>query len=338
MMTGLRRTVLWAPRAAVALVACVASCNLYEGRTLELFADVEEESAECRDARDCLRDRPLCARGACLQCLVDADCDGATPACVGNACVQCRAADDCAGNQSCNTLLSECALTCVEPSDCAGQRATLCSNELDVCVQCLGDGDCSEPGRPACERGGRCVECMADVHCPTEKPSCQLATHRCVECVDTTQCDAGRVCDTRDSRCVDCLSDVDCGQGTCDVERRRCRLPCAGMEDCDARKPICDAPTGLCIECLNDVACVDPMRPACSFDRVCVECTTDEHCSMPGRPACVAATQRCSECTRDEHCLETRHCDLESARCAPMPGEPLMPPAPAPAPGPAPAP
>lgn len=325
-MTVIPRAWLCAARALVIVGACVWSCNLYEGRTLEFFPNAEDTSAQCRDSRDCPRDRAFCVRGACLQCLVDGDCDRGNPACVGNVCVQCRAASDCASNQSCNTLLSECALACAERSGCAGQRATLCSSELDVCVQCLSDADCSEPRDPACEPGGRCVECVSDAHCPPDKPSCELATRRCVECVDTSQC-AGRVCDTRDSRCVDCLSDLDCGEGTCDLERRRCRLPCGGTEDCDARKPICDAATGLCIECLADATCPDPMRSACSVDRECVECTSDEHCSTPGKPACIAATQRCGECTRDEQCADMLHCDLASARCASAPSTGLNPPA-----------
>lgn len=327
---GARRALLGVVRAAIALGACAVACNLYEGRTLELFSDVDDAGAECRSSRDCPRERAFCARGECMQCLVDNDCDRRSPACVGNVCVQCRAAGDCASNQSCNTLLSECALTCSEPSGCAGQAEAICSSELDVCVQCLDDADCREPRNPACDRGGRCVECVADAHCPPDKPSCQLATRRCVECVDTSQC-AGRVCDAVDSRCVDCLSDADCGEGSCELDRRRCRTPCAGPDDCDSRKPLCDMSTGLCIECLADDACVEPMRPACSVDRACVECTSDAHCSTPGRPACIAATQRCGECTSDEHCVDTRHCDLPSARCAPTPEvAPVTRPAPAP--------
>jgi hypothetical protein len=329
-MTGLYRTLLATLRAGFCLGVAACCCNLYEGRTLELFPGVDGTSVECRSAADCPRDRAFCAGGGCRQCLIDTDCGRGKPACVGNACVECRSAGDCASNQSCNSVLSSCALTCGAPSDCAGQPASRCSSELDLCVQCLSDVDCTEPPKPACESGGRCVECRDDGHCPPERPSCNSATRECVECVDSSDC-AGRVCDTREARCVDCLEDADCDGGTC--ERGRCRVPCAGAADCDPMRPVCDSASGLCVECSAGEDCGDPRRRACNLDRQCVECTSDADCNAPGKPACIIARQRCGECTRDEHCLETMHCDLPAARCAPLPG-----PGPGPSPGPDPMP
>jgi len=70
-----------------------AGCNLYEGRSLDLFPPAGDVLVECRVSSDCERDRPYCAGGSCVRCLLDANCDRRHPACVGNACVECRSAD-----------------------------------------------------------------------------------------------------------------------------------------------------------------------------------------------------------------------------------------------------
>jgi Cys-rich repeat protein len=336
-MTVRYRVLLMAARAGLCSSIAALCCNLYEGRTLELFPELDGPIVECSAPGDCPHERQRCERGACVECVLDSDCGRGKPACAANVCVECRAAEHCASNQACNDQLSTCALRCAQPSDCAGQAASRCSSELGLCVQCLSDPDCSEPRAPACDRGGRCVECLDDRNCPPDRPSCQLGTRACVECTDSSDC-AGRVCDPRDSRCVDCLSDADCDAGTCDVDRR-CHLPCTAPSDCDGKKPLCDLATGLCTECDTNEACRDPIRPACSPERQCVECMADADCTTPGKRACITARQRCGECTRDEHCPETMHCDLPAARCAPSPpAPPVANPGPGPPPAPAPAP
>lgn len=336
---------VWVARIALLLAGGACCCNLYEGRSLDVFAEAVEPGAECRDDLQCPRERAYCARGACVECVVDTDCrEPRKPACVGNTCVECRSASDCAMNEGCNDVLSACAPACDSPSGCAGQRASRCSNELDVCVECLSDADCTEPRRPACDRGGVCVECLGDTHCTPDRPSCRLSTRSCVECTDSSQCGDGRVCDARDARCVECSSDADCENGTCDTERRRCEAPCAGPLDCGGRRPLCN-PAGLCVECSPEVACPDPRRPACTAEQQCVECLSDEHCTDAAKPACLAVTQRCGECTSDAHCGPERRCELAAARCVggPPVSLPSMPPvdvgdaAAAPMSGPAPA-
>lgn len=270
------------------------TCNVYEGRSLDLFpAPVAE--VECRSASQCPRERPICSGGAC---------------------VECSSSDHCGVNQRCNTVLNECALACVEASDCAGQAAARCSAELDLCVECLADGDCMARA-PECGAGGACVECVSGAFCPENRPVCEPERQRCVECMSSADC-SGLVCDEGDFRCVDCLRDADCAPtGTCDVERRRCRIPCSGPDDCEPMKPLCDEGSGLCIQCLSDANCADPKRPACDLERQCVECTRDDHCPLAERNHCLAATQRCGECSRPEHCPEGSMCDLREARCAP---------------------
>jgi Cys-rich repeat protein len=316
-------------RAALGAVVVLLGCNVYEGRTLDLFTNSEGVAVECQVSPDCPRERPACARGACVECVLDDDCGPARPACVGNVCAECRTADDCGGNRACNPILSSCAPSCTEPSHCAGQPLTQCSPELDVCVQCLLDADCTEPRRPACDRGGRCVECTSDAQCGGPRPFCQESTRTCVECAAQGQCADG-VCDLRDGRCVECTTDADCGGSSCDPGRRRCVRPCAGPADCEPRRPVCDLASGSCIECTSDTECTDPRRQACGAELECVECTSDAHCTEPNRRACVIATERCGECTTDDHCTAMQRCDRERATCVP-----IAPPAP-PAPGPAP--
>src|SRR6187399_1322998 len=134
-----RGAALGAALAVAGVLGSVQSCELYQGRSLDLFPGVTTDVVECHAATDCPRERAQCARGACVECLLDADCGPGQPACVGNRCVECRSAEHCASNQSCNGILNLCSLSCVEPSDCAGQPATHCSGELDVCVQCTAD-------------------------------------------------------------------------------------------------------------------------------------------------------------------------------------------------------
>jgi hypothetical protein len=317
------------------LMLNLAGCELYEGRSLDLFRRAPDESVECTTSGDCPMDRTYCVRGACVACLVDADCPRPNPACVGNSCVECRRPSDCAMNQSCNSVLNRCALTCSEASECAGRAETVCSGDLNLCVQCLADTDCTEPKRPVCSSGGRCAECHADAQCPPDRPYCDLDGFKCVECLGATACD-GRLCDGRDGRCVDCLSDADCGPaGRCDPGPRRCQEPCGNTRACSGRRPICEPRASKCIECMTAADCTEPRRPSCSASGQCVQCLSDTDCTEPNKPACITASERCGECTRDEHCPTDAHCDLAAARCVVT--KPVAPPAMAPpAPGPMP--
>jgi hypothetical protein len=150
------------------LLFVAARCNLYEGRSLDLFSPARELLVECREPSDCERDRPYCAGGSCVRCLIDADCDRRHPACVGNACVECRSAEDCPADQACNSVLNSCAPACSEQGTCAGPELGSCSLELGVCVQCAADADCREPRNPRCGRGGRCGSCRDDQSCAAD--------------------------------------------------------------------------------------------------------------------------------------------------------------------------
>jgi hypothetical protein len=151
----------------LALLA-LCRCDLYEGRSLDLFAPEPAGLVECRDESACSRERPYCTGGNCVQCLVDANCDRGHPACVDNACVECRSADNCGPRRACNTALGVCAPSCNGTSDCTGPATPLCSNVLAVCLQCIQDEDCRDRAKPVCGRGGQCVACAADASCPID--------------------------------------------------------------------------------------------------------------------------------------------------------------------------
>lgn len=203
-------------RAAALLVALgvgqsVTRCNLYEGRSLDLFPASADLSVECRDYQDCPRERAHCARGSCVQCLLDADCDRRHPACVGNTCVECRSARDCDAGQSCNSVLELCAPACVLEGDCAGPEAPRCSRELALCVQCVADVDCKQPKDPVCGPGGRCVGCRSDSDCAADanKPVCLAETRRCAECRSDAECATTQTCDVPAARCTPALEKPD---------------------------------------------------------------------------------------------------------------------------------
>jgi len=205
----MRRLLSRLTRAARLLVALglgqsLTRCNLYEGRSLDLFAASADLAVECRGSKDCPRDRAYCARGSCVQCLLDADCDRRHPACVGNACVECRSAADCGAGQSCNSVLDVCAPECASEGDCAGPAAPRCSIELALCVQCVSDADCKEPRNAVCGRGGRCVGCRNDSDCSLDasKPVCIAEAQRCGECRADAECSASQTCDVPAARCT----------------------------------------------------------------------------------------------------------------------------------------
>ena len=163
------------------LAAGLTRCNLYGGRSLDLFPTALELALECRSAKDCPRDRSLCARGNCVQCLLDTDCDRRHPACVGNTCVECRSAENCGARQSCNSVLNTCAPACTLADDCSEPATPQCSRQLGVCVQCVEDVDCTGPRDPVCDRGGHCVGCRSDADCASDagEPACSPGTQRC---------------------------------------------------------------------------------------------------------------------------------------------------------------
>lgn len=81
----------------------------------------------------------------------------------------------------------------------------VCHPHRMICVECLGDADCTT-GAPFCDRGrGECTECRVHSDCPLATPLCAFG--HCSVCPDGRDHDG--LCDF-DPRC----SGRDCDDGT----------------------------------------------------------------------------------------------------------------------------
>jgi hypothetical protein len=132
----------------------------------------------CHSDNDCPSpDTPRCdlARQTCVECVGDsADCDG-------------RA------SSVCNRLTEQCAFPCTTNRDCPSDD--VCDSRQGVCVECLTDRDCADPGEPLClQEQEKCVECKTDRDC-TGGTQCWLTA--CVACVTSADCPDGEGCSNR---------------------------------------------------------------------------------------------------------------------------------------------
>ena len=135
--------------------------------------------------------------GRCVSCLTDADCpraNGSNAACLngrcgcnddsqctgeqaGTRCVQSSQKCGCETDADCSTSGAlKCAPNhqcgCGSNADCVGKTAVgggstpvpVCDPSSGFCVQCLTDGDCTDPNARACY-GDRCYACHASADC-----------------------------------------------------------------------------------------------------------------------------------------------------------------------------
>jgi len=103
---------------------------------------------------------------------------------------------------------------CDATSQCVPAHHPYCHPELNVCVECVGDVNCS--GK-VCDRArGRCSECVLDGDCAGESPYCDRERGVCVQCLSDGNC-AGHGsaprCDTVSGRCAQCVGSADCAAG-----------------------------------------------------------------------------------------------------------------------------
>ncbi|WP_428266113.1 outer membrane exchange protein TraA family protein [Haliangium sp.] len=275
----------------------------------------------------------VCADNACVpyECGVDSECSR-DELCINNVCQSCNRDDQCAGN-SCN---------CCPVGSTGGQMQcrSLAAGEEPVCVECLGDENCTG-GRRCDLVTGQCVQvltvnrrfdCCGDdcVQCPDDLPYC-LAS------------------DTGGAACAECRSDVDCPDGAfcmsgqclpC-VRDRRCGLRC---ESCGGDTPFCDggdqAAQALCVGCRDNADCgegeqcnavsksCEPAACAMSCAEAtpychggqCVQCFADTQCPCGG--TCDLESFTCStSCRNNLDCLGATHCRWDDAgearECAP---------------------
>ncbi len=149
---------------------------------------------------------------------------------------------------------------CVDPDRCHEYGApgpTACTKAGEVCdlpnnrcivAECMGDGQCTDPSKPACA-GGRCVACDEPSHvCAASAPVCS-ATNECEACTDEASC--SRFGDTphcgTSGACVACRqASNDCTTATaptCDSTSNTCRACRVG----ECGTGACDTTSGRCI-------------------------------------------------------------------------------------------
>ena len=166
------------------------------------------------------------------------------------------------------------------------QTAADCDDN-DYCTadNCKPDGGCDHGGIAGC------VAPLAP--CNQQNPCkvgiCDVATNGCVACLQTTDCQAGQVCQNKQCKpaqkcksdidckalklvcgkagglCVDCNNALDCAAGEqCTDSKCVGAAPCKSSKDCPA---VCNQPKGICVECVS----VDDCGPGkfCSYDGHC---------------------------------------------------------------------
>jgi len=113
--------------------------------------------------------------------------------------------------------------------------APICDLANNRCVECLSDGDCTDPMSPHCDpMGGTCEVCVVDAHCSAGQTCVQNnCQQNCATDAICAAADAGtNYCNTTTSLCVECLTDPQCGGNT----------------------PFC-ALDNTCVQCRTDVDC-----------------------------------------------------------------------------------
>jgi Cys-rich repeat protein len=155
----------------------------------------------CSSNGNCPPNLPYCGGSYCVQCLGDGNCAGTgQPVCsVTGKCINCRSNLDCGAGRTCDPNQG-CIVqtTCGSSANCAIPRPYCGPN--GVCVECLGDGNCSGAGgNPYCVSNA-CVECVTNLNCGGGNPYCS-PQNECVECLTLTNCPTG---------CSSCGTDFQC--------------------------------------------------------------------------------------------------------------------------------
>lgn len=277
--------------------------------------------SDCRDGNPCTADS--CSMMACSNVMepVGTDCGG------GNVCN---------GTSMCVACVDDAPAGMTDSGCSAATPACDTSGGAPICVECLGDGDCS--GGLVCDAGSNtCVTCQdtapgggIDMGCNMTTPVCDdsVATPICRECTMDSHCPADERCNASNECEFFCDDDADCagmpGMTVCDAGSGSC-VACTddmsgGATDsgCSAAAPLCDesGTAPVCVACFDDVA--GGMDVGCAMDRpvcddsgtpVCVECEDDSAGMDFGceamAPVCndtAVGGPTCQECVVDGDC------------------------------------
>ncbi len=111
-----------------------------------------------------------------------------------------------------------CGGTCKAPTP-------LCDTKTNMCVACLGHGDCTDADAARCDAGS-CVPCQDSAECAGVAEGAVCHSSSCVECAldDESACTGGKTCDLLAFKCVDvaagsvlncksCSNDTQCETG-----------------------------------------------------------------------------------------------------------------------------
>lgn len=125
-----------------------------------------------------------------MQCLTSNDCDVQNPFCdEKNICRECLKDEDCPGLSACDANFK--CVPCTDDSSCVlSPTAPVCSSELEECVECVSNANCTRQ-RPFCDFFlKKCVECESDSSCPSQRPRCDFSNnaYECVACIDSNDC------------------------------------------------------------------------------------------------------------------------------------------------------
>jgi hypothetical protein len=245
----------------------------------------------CSKDEDCSGDTRGClvSSHVCVACTKNEHCgDGMVCDQTTFHCVQCNGPADCGPDAVCDRVQQRC-FQCLGDTDCHDLEKSTCSRRRE-CVDCEDNLGCAAP-TPVCNVD-TCVECTSDTNCSGDKHRCTSDDH-CVECL-TRDGDcrvAGKpVCIVGERRCVQCIADRDCG----DPGASHCNASnaCAGCSD-DSQcahlpaTPYCDEAAHRCVECdkrlgCDNNACVPSTHTCSNVPRrtleTCVSCESDEQC------------------------------------------------------------
>src|SRR5207302_1942193 len=177
----------------------------------------------------------------------------------------------------------------------------LCGMQNTCVTGCSAKHGCGDGGQ--CEQdGGQCVECLADGDCTDPaKPRCDPAQHRCFACNPMNDnCGHALFCAAQMNAYVcigGCKNDTDCapvptddggtGDGGADGGG-----PDGGMQGGNALS-LCESKAHKCVQCLVDNDC--PLGRVCKTN-TCVAGCTDMH-ACAGMLTC--CTGECVDTTTD---------------------------------------
>ena len=201
--------------------------------------------ADCADT--CAVDG-FCTKNSFLSCVTDAHCSGS---CSTRAC-NCQnpaynPADPICSDPDCKDICllrceSELCVkdnSCKLDTDCFGVGLKLC--DVDHCVQCIDDTDCSADKSETCVKGACKKPCTNNEECPVFD-ACQKGECVYVGCQSDRECilaashgtGAATPGSTEDARLLKCLP------SEADPKISTCKVPCENDGSCGSQFDVCD--------------------------------------------------------------------------------------------------